>query len=63
MLVLTRRLVEGLIIEDKVKITVEKTSKGQIKLGIEAPKEVVIAREGVRKMVCMVKKNEVLVTN
>ncbi len=49
MLVLTRRLGEGLIIGDNIKITVEKISKGQIKIGIEAPKEVVIAREEVQK--------------
>ena len=39
MLVLSRRLGESLIIEDNVKITVEKINKSQIKLGIEAPKE------------------------
>ena len=41
MLVLTRRSGEGLLIGDNIKITVEKISKGQIKIGIEAPKEVV----------------------
>ncbi len=49
MLVLARRLGESLIIGDDIKITVEKISKSQIKLGIEAPKEVVIAREEVVK--------------
>ncbi len=49
MLVLTRRLGEGLIIGDNIKITVEKINKGQIKIGIEAPKDVVIAREEVVK--------------
>ncbi len=44
MLVLTRRLGEGLIIGDNIKITIEKISKRQIKIGIEAPKDVVIAR-------------------
>ena len=47
MLVLTRRLGESLIIGDNIKITVEKISKGQIKLGIDAPKDVVICREEV----------------
>ncbi len=51
MLVLTRRLGEGLIIGDNIKITVEKISKGQIKIGIEAPKDVGIAREEVVKKV------------
>ncbi len=39
------RLEETLLIGDNIKITVEKISKGQIKIGIEAPKEVVMARE------------------
>ncbi len=47
MLVLTRRLGESLILKYNTKITVEKISKGQIKIGIEAPKDVVIAREEV----------------
>ncbi len=49
MLVLTRRLGESVIIGDNIKITIEKISKGQIKIGIEAPKEVVVAREEVVK--------------
>ncbi len=49
MLVLTRRLGEVIKIGDNIKITVEKISKGQIKIGIEAPKGVVIAREEVAK--------------
>ncbi len=40
---------EGLLIGDNIKSTVEKISKGQIKIGIEAQKEVVIAREEVAK--------------
>ncbi len=47
MLVLTRRIGEGLRIGDNIKITIEKISKGQIKIGIEAPKEVVMCREEV----------------
>ncbi len=49
MLVLTRRLGEGLLIGDNIKITVEKISKGQIKIGIDAPKDVVIARKEVKQ--------------
>ncbi len=49
MLVLTRKLGESILIEDNIKITVEKISKGQIKIGIDAPKDVVVAREGVVK--------------
>ncbi len=49
MLILTRKLREGVKIGDNVKITVEEISKGQIKIEIEAPKEVVVAREEVVK--------------
>jgi carbon storage regulator len=49
MLVLTRRLGESLLIEDNVIITVEKISNSEIKIGIEAPKDVVIHRKEVVK--------------
>ena len=49
MLILTRRLGEGLIIKDNIKITVQKISKSEIKIGIEAPKDVVVRREEVQK--------------
>ncbi len=49
MLVLTRRLGESLLIEDNIKITVEKISKSKIKISIEAPKEVVISKGEVVK--------------
>ncbi len=44
-----RRVGEGLLIGNNIKITVEKISKGQIKIGIEAPMDVVVAREEVVK--------------
>jgi carbon storage regulator len=40
MLVLTRRFGEGLRIGDNIKITVEKISKCEIKIGVEAPKDI-----------------------
>ncbi len=46
---ITRRLVGTLLIGDNIKITVEKISKGQIKIGIDAPKDMVICRDGVVK--------------
>ncbi len=49
MLVLTRKKGESLIIGDDIKITVIKTDKAQVKLGIEAPKDVTINREEVPK--------------
>ncbi len=49
MLVLTRKLGESLIIGDDIKITIEKISKSQIKIGIVAPKGVTVNREEVVK--------------
>ena len=49
MLVLTRRLGESLINIDNIRITIEKISKSEIKIGIEAAKDVVICREEVVK--------------
>lgn len=45
MLVLTRKLGESIIIEGNIKITVVDINKQQIKLGIDAPKNVTINRE------------------
>lgn len=42
MLVLTRKLGKSLINGDDIKITVEKINKSQIKLSIDAPKNVTI---------------------
>ncbi len=38
-----------MIIGDNIKTTIEKISNSEIKVGIEAPKDVVIAREEVQK--------------
>lgn len=45
MLILTRKLGESIIIEDNIKITVVDINKQQIKLGIDAPKNITIYRE------------------
>ena len=47
MLILTRKLGESVIIGDDVKITVVEVSKQQIKLGVDAPKNITIHREEV----------------
>ncbi len=49
MLVLTRKLRESFRIGDNIQITVEKIGNSQIKIGIEVPKDVVVAREEVKK--------------
>lgn len=45
MLVLSRKLLEGIVIGDDVKITVVKVDRNHVRLGIEAPSDVVVVRE------------------
>ena len=45
MLILTRRLGETLMINDNVTVTVLGVKGGQVRLGINAPKEVAVHRE------------------
>ncbi len=45
MLILTRRIDEAIIIGDDIEIKVLGIDKGQVKLGLDAPEEVVIVRE------------------
>ncbi len=45
MLVLSRKLSESILIEGGIKITVVEVRGNQIRLGIEAPKELGIMRE------------------
>ena len=45
MLILTRRISESVIIGDDVKITVLGVKGSQVRLGIDAPKEVSVHRE------------------
>ena len=45
MLVLTRKTNESIVVSDDIKITVIRVSGNKVKLGIQAPPEVSIARE------------------
>ncbi|MDR1057763.1 MAG: carbon storage regulator CsrA [Coxiellaceae bacterium] len=47
MLILTRRIGESLIIGDEITITVLNIKGNQVRLGIEAPKDVSVHREEV----------------
>lgn len=47
MLILTRRSNESIIINNNVKVTVLNIQGGQVKIGIDAPKEVAVHREEV----------------
>ncbi len=45
MLVLSRKLGERIIIGDQIVVTVVKLDHGQVRLGIEAPREIGVFRE------------------
>lgn len=45
MLILTRKTGEGIVLNDNVTIRIIDISKGVVKIGIDAPKEMLILRE------------------
>jgi carbon storage regulator len=45
MLVLSRKLLEGIVIGTDIKITVVKVERNHVRLGIEAPSDIVVVRE------------------
>jgi carbon storage regulator len=47
MLILNRKVGESIIIDDRIEVKVLETSDGKIKLGIEAPKDVIVHRKEV----------------
>ncbi len=49
MLVLTRRLMEKLYIGDDICVTVVRLEGGQVRLGVEAPRDVPIVRAELRR--------------
>lgn len=49
MLVLSRRANETVVIGDQIKITVLGTSGNQIRIGIDAPRELAVHREEVQR--------------
>ncbi len=45
MLVLSRKQLEGIVIGDNIRIKVVKVDRNQVRLGIEAPSDVLIVRD------------------
>lgn len=63
MLILTRRVSEALIIGDDITITVLGIKGHQVRLGINAPKEVSIHREEVYQRIQQEKQKHPLITD
>ncbi|MCF8096072.1 MAG: carbon storage regulator CsrA [Desulfobacteraceae bacterium] len=52
MLVLTRKVGEGILIGEDIKITILENQEGKIRIGIEAPEEQKIYRQEVYDRIC-----------
>ena len=49
MLILSRKLNEKIVINGEIVITVVQTSRGRVRLGIEAPKHMTVHREEIER--------------
>lgn len=57
MLVLTRKIGEGIVIGDDVRITVLEDREGKIRIGIDAPRDKKIYRQEVYDRICQENKD------
>lgn len=57
MLILTRRIGETLMIGDDVKVTVLSTKGNQVRIGVNAPKNVAVHREEIYERIKAEKEN------
>lgn len=51
MLVLTRKMGESLIIGDNITVTMLELNGGQVRVGVDAPREISVHREEVKKRI------------
>ncbi|OGT63536.1 MAG: carbon storage regulator [Gammaproteobacteria bacterium RIFCSPHIGHO2_12_FULL_45_9] len=58
MLILTRRISESVIVGDNVKVTVLGVKGNQVRLGIDAPKDVSVHREEIYERIQKEKHND-----
>ncbi|MGM0454032.1 MAG: carbon storage regulator CsrA [Thermodesulfobacteriota bacterium] len=52
MLVLTRKVGEGIVIGDDVRVTILEDKEGRVRIGIEAPRDKKIYRQEVYERIC-----------
>ncbi len=50
MLILSRRLGESIIIGDEIKVTISEINGSQVKLGIDAPRDIIVHREEIQEI-------------
>lgn len=55
MLILTRRVGEAIIINDNIRIEIFEINKTQVKIGFDAPLDVIIHREEIHERISMEK--------
>ena len=51
MLILTRKVGEGVVLDEKITVRVIEISKGVVRLGFDAPKEMMILREELQQAI------------
>ena len=51
MLILTRKIGEGIVLNENITVRVIEISKGVVKLGFDAPKDMLILREELEKAI------------